>query len=344
MKHLKKIEDSILTVAKLLEEHAIAVFNEWPQSQVGIEKAFWGNQLFFLSKYLILQQIDTLIPQYNQIKKILKLQTTNRCKGVFRINFLQGAPFDVFLKMKTPKDIDFADVYLATGFEVISIQPGTEELTQKMIAGFVKQIKEDMAFDGYKVSAETSFEKSSADICVTVSGGEATLFRNVKAARYGEELLHVLAQSKKHTVRALIAETDFINKRIARLLADDDNVNVLLNLIFNVAALRFLSKRKLREIGAKISKKIKFAKLERPYFLISKFCDMTTMQHSRDYCSEEEQEAIHNLLKIMGSTCYLPMVKKMQSTWKKVRWEYEYSGCHDLQEWLEGMIEAFDVS
>ena len=160
---------SLLT--KWAKDFRTDFFRVRPFTSVYGNTSFVRDQIEFVRLYLGHMQLDgTTRENLERIKRFLSLQNALEEGKDMRLHFIGGSPVEVFLTVEDPMDIDIADVYGITEFEIIYIFKGkNRRWTPKSAKSFIDAVKDDLAFDGLDADLHYTFQKNNMTVECSIS-------------------------------------------------------------------------------------------------------------------------------------------------------------------------------
>lgn len=142
-----------------------------PFTSVYGNPSFVRDQIEFVRLYLGHMQLNgTTRENLERIKRFLSLQRALEEGKDMRIYFIGESPFEVFVTVENLRDIDIADVYGITEFEIMNVFKGkNRRWTPKSAKSFIDAVKEDLSFDGLEADLDYTFKKNNMNVECSIS-------------------------------------------------------------------------------------------------------------------------------------------------------------------------------
>ncbi len=154
------------TFKKWAKDFRTEFFRERPFTSVYGNTSFVRDQIEFVHLYLGHMQLDgTTRENLERIKQFLSLQRALEEGKDMRLYFIGGSPVEVFVTVENLGDIDIADVYGITEFEIMNVFKGKyKRWTPKSAKSFIDAVKNDLAFDGMESDLDYTFRRNYLNV------------------------------------------------------------------------------------------------------------------------------------------------------------------------------------
>lgn len=163
----KKITSQIRVLFKEWEKKFREDFRrKEPRTFFAPSRSFLKEHIEFMRTYLGHMMLDgTSQVNFKRIKRFLAMQKGKNDGNKMAIHFIHGNPSEIIVFVETLNDVDIADVFEMINFQEIHVYKGkNKRWTKKSADIFMKELENDLAFDGYKAGFEYGYDKNELEI------------------------------------------------------------------------------------------------------------------------------------------------------------------------------------
>ena len=134
-----------------------------PFTNASDDETFLEGQIEFIGNYLGFIMIDgpASLNTVERVGRFLSLQTPASVDHMMEIHFVGGAPIEAIVCVESLNDIDVADVHGLIDFDMMFVyKSGRKRWSNKSAEAFIKELEDDLEYDGSRADLKYSFNGS----------------------------------------------------------------------------------------------------------------------------------------------------------------------------------------
>lgn len=153
------------------EQYRACCRKTMPFTNVSCNEIFIEDQIEFIRLYLgfILADGPDQKETVERVDRFLSMQKAIPDENMIGMHFVGGAPVEVIVNVETLNDVDVADIHGLVEFDIMfAYRAEGKRWTRKNTGSFIRDLRDDLEYDGCKVDLEYSYGRNQLIIECTI--------------------------------------------------------------------------------------------------------------------------------------------------------------------------------